>query len=122
MKLQPVWKPRTIIKRPQSTKITERPIEAKPSPLIAIKPLDIAILNITSFRTSMKTPECEVFYANAREISRIIYERKHPKEPAPEETKEKLIKRTLPKQWHDLIDYFTKKESDKLAPHRSYDH
>jgi len=122
MELQPVWKPRTIIKRPQSTRITERPIEAKPSPLVAIKPLDIAILNVASFRTSMKTPECEVFYASAREISRIIYERKHPKEPAPEETEEELIKRTLPKQWHDLIDCFTKKESDKLAPHRPYDH
>ena len=28
----------------------------------------------------------------------------------------------LPKQYHDYLDVFSRKESDKLPEHRSYDH
>ena len=73
-------------------------IKAKLLPLIAIKPLDIVILNVVNFRTSIKTLKCEVFYASAKEISRIIYKRKYFKKLTLKEIKKKLIKRTLFKQ------------------------
>jgi len=63
--------------------------------LIAIKPLNITIFNVISFCINIKILKYEIFYASAKKISRIIYERKYFKEFTLKEIKEKLIKCTL---------------------------
>jgi hypothetical protein len=42
--------------------------------------------------------------------------------PAEEETEEQILRRIVPKEYHDLINVFSKSTSDKLPPHRSYNH
>ena len=41
---------------------------------------------------------------------------------ATSETKEEILKRTMPKEYYDLILAFLKKESDKLPPYCAYNY
>ena len=78
------------------------------------------------FALYLKKPETKIFIVSLYEIDRAIEERK--KEASgfvlqqDDETKDQFLRRTVPKEYYDLIDVFSKKESDKLSPYRLYDY
>jgi Reverse transcriptase (RNA-dependent DNA polymerase)/Retroviral aspartyl protease len=93
------------------------------SPCIKSKPrqVDIALISGAGFHVGIKRKENEFFISSLYEINRIIDEKGNNAKAA-DETEEETLKRTVPKEYHDLIRVFSKAESDKLPPHRPYDH
>ena len=51
------------------------------------------------------------------EIDRILDEKMGPSQEDSEEVEEDMLKRTILKEYHDLIRVFSKKELDKLPSH-----
>jgi hypothetical protein len=82
---------------------------------------NIAQLNETGFHINLMQKETEFFTTSLYKIDRIIEEKANPAQED-SETEEELLARTVPLEYHDLIKVFSKKESDKLPPHRQYDH
>jgi transposase InsO family protein len=66
----------------------------------------------------MKRKGSEFFITSLYEIDRIIGDREIPED----EDTERLIRERLPERYRHLKDIFSKVESDKLPPHRPYDH
>jgi len=83
--------------------------------------VDIALIGGVGFHIGMKRKENEFFVTSLYEIDRIIDEKSGNAETT-DETEEEMLRRTVPKEYHDLIQVFSKEESDKLPPHRQYDH
>jgi len=93
------------------------------SPCTKSKPrlVDIALIGGAGFHVGMKHKDNEFFITSLYEIDRIIDEKGRNAETT-DETEEEMLRRTVPKEYHDLIRAFSKEESDKLPPHRQYDH
>lgn len=76
------------------------------------------MIGAAAFHRHMKNPETEIYWASLQCIEEAIYEKKNPSPttgvPEPEPDEEEIIKRHLPKEYHDLIHVFSKKESDRL--------
>ena len=81
----------------------------------------MAIINAPAFIRNLKDSTHEFFTTSLYEIDRILEDR-NLETPAEEETKEQMLRRTVPKEYHDLIDVFSKTASDELPPYRTYDH
>jgi transposase InsO family protein len=97
--------------------------ETKKQPADAV---DICGISAAAFRTNLKRKDNILFCTSLDEIDRIIIEKKPP-EPSPNDRQEhesetQWLKRILPKQYGDYADTFSKEESDKMPPSRSYDH
>ena len=90
------------------------PTAISPTPPRAI---DICQISANAFHYQMKRKENEFFIADLYQIDRLIEER----EGEDPETLD-LINDKLPTAYDSFRDVFSKVESDKLAPHRSYDH
>jgi hypothetical protein len=131
--IRPIWK-RThqqdtkdnLRKMQQELKgVTTTPIPQKPqgsrTPLLSRDPptVDIAGISAVAFHFNMYRRDNEVFTTSLYEIDRIINEREE--RPA-EETDEELVERLLPTVYAGYKDVFSKAASDKLPPHRTYDH
>ena len=67
----------------------------------------------------MQRPRNEIFFTSIHEINRLIEERGDDDEDP--ETAE-LIDKNLPPQYSEYRDVFSKTESNRLPPHREYDH
>ena len=84
------------------------------------------MIGAAAFALHLKKPETEVFTVSLYEIDRAIEERK--KEAGgfvlqqDDETEDQFLRRTVLKEYYDLIDVFSKKESDKLSLYRSYNY
>lgn len=91
------------------------------TPLLSGNPptVDIAAISAVAFHFNMYRKDNEVFTTSLYEIDRIINDREE--RPA-EETDEELVERLLPTIYTDYKDAFSKAASDKLPPHRTYDH
>ncbi len=61
-------------------------------------------------------PSNEVFTTSLYEIDRILEER----DEAEAEYQE--LRSKVPEKYWEYLDVFSKRESDKLPPHREYDH
>jgi hypothetical protein len=77
---------------------------------------DIAVIGAVGFYYNLKNADNELFSTSLYEIDRIINKRRYfiisiEKELA-----------YVPNIYKDFIDVFSKIESDKLPPHRSYDY
>ena len=72
----------------------------------------------------MKHKENEFFTTSLYKVNRLIEEKAGRGEGSQEleESEEEMLKRTVPREYHDLIQVFSKVESNKLPPHRQYDH
>jgi hypothetical protein len=66
--------------------------------------------------------ELQVNQITLHEVDYELDYRKAPLDEHVEETTEDMLRRTMPKGWHDLINTFCLKDADKLPPHRQYDH
>lgn len=75
----------------------------------------LSLIGAVGFHVSLKNPKSEFFTSSLYEINRIIADRSDG-DPQVDDLAR------VPKVYHDLIKTFSKKESDKLPPHREYDH
>ncbi|KAI1828762.1 hypothetical protein DTO006G1_9961 [Penicillium roqueforti] len=87
-------------------------------PRETLSPIDISIIGRAGFnrlRTKMNTEKgVEVFSTSLMEIDRII----DIKSTMVRDMEVEEIKRTLPQEYHDLAEVFSKRKSDELPPHR----
>lgn len=80
-----------------------------------LKPLDISLIDAAPFniwlKRSKKDPEFEVFAVSLRDIEKAL---------APKQEEDPAEK--LPKEYHQFLSVFSKKEASQLPPHRPQDH
>jgi hypothetical protein len=79
------------------------------------------MISAPAFIRNLKDPTYEFFMTSLYKIDCILEDR-NLESPAEEETEEQMLWRIVPKEYHDLIDVFSKSASDKLPPYRLYDH
>jgi hypothetical protein len=72
---------------------------------------DIAMVGAVAFARLARSKGCEIFSVTMEDIEKALVD----KPDVDPQSK-------LPQQYHEVIDMFLKKESDKLPPHRPYDH
>lgn len=92
-----------------------------PSPTIKRRPksnhqIDIAEISAVGFHFNLRQPANEFFSTSLYEIDRILEDREDPDEITEE------IEKNLPSEYFPFKDVFSKTASDKLPPHRLYDH
>jgi hypothetical protein len=89
-------------------------LSASQKPLV----VDIKEIGAVGFYYNLRRKENEVFVTSLYKINCLIKEALQNKD---EETKEEIKQRLLP-MCKDYLDVFSKVASDKLPPHRLYDH
>jgi hypothetical protein len=102
---------------PQATKAKIRKNRYPPN----LPSIDIAMIGAAGYHRNLRKEGTVPFVTSLYEIDRLIDE-KQASAIVDEETDEQAVERLLPKEYADLRDVFSKTISDKLAPHRSYDH
>jgi hypothetical protein len=73
------------------------------------------------FIYNLKDPIYKFFTTSLYKIDYIL-EDQNLESSAEEETEEQMLRHTVLKEYHDLINVFLKSALDKLPPYRSYDH
>ena len=129
--------PSSRLEPPKITKYTEH--SQPPSLVPELKkssalPMKICMIGAAPFSTLMKDRKNEIFTASLYEIEKAIQALKNPSNlslaAASLDDVAKSLKpkrfidpaTVVPEEFHDLLDVFSKREADKLPPHRSYDH
>jgi transposase InsO family protein len=108
--------------RPPHRRGQQTPKAATPHS-IDIAAISLYALNMTRRMEKARTrTELQVNQITLHEVDHELDYRKAPPDEHVEETTEDMLRRTMPKGWHDLIDTFCPKDADKLPPHRQYDH
>jgi hypothetical protein len=82
--------------------------------------IDIQVISRVGFNrlhTKAETKGIEVFSTSLYKIDHILEVKTSQRNNRDPKISE--IKQTLPRQYHDLTDVFSKKKSDKLPPYRS---
>ena len=83
--------------------------------------VDIALIKGARFYVNLKRKENKFFITSLYKIDYII-NKKSRNAKATSKTKEEILKRTMPKEYYNLILAFLKKELDKLPPYYAYDY
>src|SRR5450432_416806 len=84
------------------------------------KAINISSISAIGMHYNMRVPENEAFTTSLYEIDCRIYELQEPE--AEIEDWEEALKKVLLEEYWSYSDAFSKKESDKLPPNRSYDY
>jgi hypothetical protein len=79
------------------------------------------MINAPAFIHNLKDPTHKFFITSLYKIDHILKNR-NLESPAEEETEEQMLRRIVPKAYYNLINVFSKNTSDKLPPHRLYNH
>jgi predicted aspartyl protease/transposase InsO family protein len=79
--------------------------------------IDILAISKSAFERYAKEKTSEIFVTSVYDIEQVIQEKKH----AITEAEEQEIRRTLPTEYHEFIDVFSKQASDTLPPRRDCD-
>jgi hypothetical protein len=79
------------------------------------------MISAPAFIRNLKDPIYKFFTTSLYKIDHILEDR-NLETPAEEETEEQMLRRIVPKEYHDLINVFSKTASNKLPPHRLYNH
>ena len=87
-------------------------LEAKESTL-ATKKIDVTMIDADVYCVAYKLKRAQVFAVSMRDL-----EHQAQKEARPETHPKSIV----PKEYHDLLDVFSKKNSDTLPPHQKYHH
>jgi hypothetical protein len=79
----------------------------------------VALIGAAAFAYVCNQPGTELFFLSMRELQEAQLSSQETEEepPTPE-----FNLATIPAEYHEFADLFDKEESDKLPPHRSYDH
>lgn len=83
-----------------------------------ISPISIFGISAQAFHHNMNRKGSEFFQTSLYEINRILDERDEVEDP----DTNRLLDEKLPKEYSHLRRAFSKVDSDKLPPHRPYDH
>jgi predicted aspartyl protease len=110
------------------TRVKEPPYKKKPFP--ANQPsasekqtIDIAAISAIGIHYNLRVPSNEAFTTSIYEIDRILQDRQEALDtPEQEEDYLEALRKVLPPEHWEYQDVFSKSESDKLPPHRPYDH
>lgn len=78
-----------------------------------IKEVKITIIGMDAYRTAYKLKRAQVLAISMRNLEYQVEKEARP------ETNPKTI---VPEEYHDLLDVFSKKDSDTLPPHQKYYH
>ena len=70
----------------------------------------------------MRQPDVEVFSISLDGLDRMIEDRRQEQEASPDPELEDSLGERVPKAYHYLLDFWSKRESDVLPPHREFDH
>ena len=106
-------KPKTIvISSLDNSGIEGLPIPTQVSTLGTNK-VDVAMIGADAYRAACKLKGAQVFAVSMRDL-----EYQAEKEAKPETNPRSVVS----EEYHDLLDVFSKKDSDTLPPHRKYDH
>src|SRR5208282_3751563 len=89
-----------------------------PSKLPAV---NICLIGPVGFQRNQASPGAIIFITSLCEIDQLIQEKQETL-PDPELTDEELVDRKLPAQYKDFQGVFSKAASNRLPPHRPYDH
>lgn len=101
----------------------DKRMEPQPQTALAREPVhQISMINAAAYRMSARNNQNECFVATLWEVDRILYQREHSLEDPLEETEAEMLKRTVPEEYYDLVDVFSKTKADALPPHRDSDH
>ena len=84
--------------------------------------VDIAIISAATFKTHLSRPDTEIFTISLYEIDQAIEERKKGSKGGfvprrDDESEEQFLRRTVLKEYYNLINVFSKTESNKLSPY-----
>jgi hypothetical protein len=86
-------------------------------------PLDIRMVSGNGFMLSARQQGIEVFSITLDGLDRMITDRQQDQEHQPADLEpEESLKDKVPSAYHSRLAFFSKRESDTLAPHRSIDH
>ena len=81
--------------------------QSKKEKTIAVYSLDITYIRAILFRRYLKDKEVTVFVTSIIEIDRELIDREQA-DTIESETEEERLRRTIPKEYYDLIDAFSK--------------
>jgi hypothetical protein len=81
----------------------------------------LVIISAPAFIYNLKNLIYKFFTTSLYKIDYIL-EDQNLESPIKEETKEQILRYIVLKVYYDLINVFSKSASDKLPPHRLYDH
>jgi hypothetical protein len=83
--------------------------------------VNIALISGISFHMGIKRKKNEFFTTSLYEINYII-NKKQGSIKVTNESEANILRRTVPPEYYDLINVFSKKESNKLPLYRLYDY
>jgi hypothetical protein len=83
--------------------------------------IDIAAVSAIGFHYNLRVPENKAFTTSLYEIDRLLEDRQEANN-TPEEDFVEALRKVLPPEYWPYQDVFSQSESDKLPPHRPYDH
>ena len=83
------------------------------APALGTKEVDVAMIGADAYRAACRLRGAQVFAVSMRDL-----EYQAEKEARPETDPRSVV----PEEYHNLLDVFSKKDSDTLPPHRKYDH
>ena len=112
---------------PQQEAIPRKKPKKRDETLDKERTLDLAVLTATAFNFVAKREENVIGRISIYEIDKELEAREREVIPGPEdqqpgETELQWLQRILPPELKEYASVFSKKESDTLPPHRSYDH
>jgi hypothetical protein len=106
----PIIQPTQILQRPLQDKKTKPALKSQ-----ALKSTgSISMIGAAPFRTLARQEGAQVFSVQMEEVLKGYQEE--------EVADEAEVKRLLPKEYHDLVDVFSKSAANQLPEHRSSDH
>jgi hypothetical protein len=114
--------------RERPAKEPEQPVK-KPTAQRNEYTVDICAVGYAAFHTNLKHSENTLFSLSLYELDRELEDRKQEQkteldimDQQPNETELQWLRRILPPELKEFADVFSKMASNKLPPHRPYDH
>lgn len=92
------------------------------TPTTLAKTPGIHLVGAAPFHRCMKMKGATTFSMTMKQLDEALAVVNSVPTDSEEPTEEENVKRVLPAEYHDLIDVFSKKASNKLPEHRPYDH
>jgi transposase InsO family protein len=110
---------------PRDNAVKPRVAKRKPTELGRFS-IDICNISAAAFQLNLRKKENTFLATSIFEIDRELEAREPEQSPMasqrPDETELQWLERILPKELRDYADVFSKEASNKLPPHRVYDH
>jgi transposase InsO family protein len=84
--------------------------------------LDIGLITANGFNLTMRQKEVEVFSITLDGLDRLVEDRRQELGATPNAQTEESLRERIPKAYHYLLDFWSKRESDILPLHHEGDH